>query len=160
MTTGRRSKTGIRNKYEALRKKYKLPGFDELDSEFEIGVIEAESGLLREIRKQISEKVSDVNSLFQTILQPDTNLVDLYESRVFDEPEKRRLFELFKRLMVVDRTLMELAIENDEKLDAAFIKSFAAEWKKTKPELLRFVRKLRDSWEKDTEDGEKAGYMG
>ncbi len=146
--------------YETLRKKYKLPGFDELDSDFEIGLIEAESNLLREIRKQIGEKVRDVSSIFQTVLQPDTNLVDLYESRVFDEAEKQRLFELFKKLMVVDRTLIELAIENDEKLDAAFIKSFAAEWKKTKPELLRFVRRLRDYWEKETDEGEAAGYMG
>lgn len=150
----------IKKLYETLRKKYKLPGFDELDSEFEISAIEAESGLLREIRQQISEKVSDVSSLFQTVLQPDTNLVDLYESRVFDEAEKRRLFELFKKLMVANRTLMELAIENDEKLDAAFIKSFTAEWKKTKPELLKFIKKLRESWEKDTEEGEAAGYMG
>ncbi len=150
----------VKKLYETLRKKYKLPGFDELDSEFEISAIEAESGLLREIRKQISEKVSDVSSLFQTILQPDTNLVDLYESRVFDEAEKQRLFELFKKLMVTDRTLMELAIENDEKLDAEFIKSFTAEWKKTKPELLKFIKKLRDSWEKDTDEGEAAGYMG
>ena len=150
----------VRKLYESLRKKYRLPGFDELDAEFEISAIEAESGLLREVRKQISEKVGNVSSLVEEVLQPDTNLVNLYESRVFDEAEKQRLFELYKRLMVVDRTLVELMIANDEKLDAEFIKSFAAEWKKTKPELLRFVRKLKESWEKETEKGEAVGYMG
>ena len=150
----------VKKLYESLRKKYKLPGFDELDAEFEISAIEAESGLLREVRKQISEKVGNVSSLVEEVLQPDTNLVNLYESRVFDEDEKKRLFELYKRLMVVDRNLVELMIANDEKLDAEFIKSFAAEWKKTKPELLRFIRKLRESWEKETEEGESAGYMG
>lgn len=150
----------VKKLYETLRKKYKLPGFDELDSEFEISAIEAESGLLRAIRKQISEKVSDVSSIFHEVLQPDTNLVDLYESRVFNEPEKQRLFELFKRLMVADRAMAELSIENDEKMDAAFIKSFTAEWKKLKPELVKFIKKLKESWEKETEEGEAAGYMG
>ncbi len=150
----------VKKLYETLRKKHKLPGFDELDSEFEVSAIEAESGLLREIRKRIGEKVSDVSSIFQTVLQPDTNLVDLYESRVFNEAEKQRLFELYKRLMVVDRTMAGLSIENDEKLDAAFIKSFTAEWKKLKPELAGFIKKLKESWEKETEEGEAAGYMG
>ena len=146
--------------YEALRKKYKLPGFDELDSEFEISAIEAESGLLREIRKQVGDKVGNVGALVEEVLHPESNLVDLYESRVFDEAEKQKLFELYKRLMVANRTTAELSIENDEKLDAAFIKSFAQEWKKIKPELLKFIRRLRDCWEKDTEEGEAAGYMG
>lgn len=150
----------VKKLYETLRKKYRLPGFDELDQEFEVSAIEAESGLLREIRKQISEKVGDVSSLFQSVLQPDTNLVDLSESRVFNEAEKQRLFELFKRLMVADRAMAGLSIENDEKLDAAFIKSFHAEWKKLKPELVKFIKRLRDGWEKETEEGEEAGYMG
>lgn len=150
----------VKKLYEPLRKRYKLPGFDELDAEFEISAIEAESGLLREVRKQISEKVGNISSLVEEVLQPDTNLVNLYESRVFEDEDKKELFELYKRLMVVDRTLVELTIANDEKLDAEFIKSFAAEWKKLKPGLLRFVRKLRESWEKETEEGEAAGYMG
>lgn len=150
----------LKKLYESLRRKYKLPAFDELDAEFEISAIEAETALLREVRKQISEKVGNVNSLVEEVLQPDTNLVNLYESRVFDEDEKKRLFELYKRLMVVDRNLVELMIANDEKLDAAFIKSFHEEWRKIKPELLRFIRKLKESWEKETEEGETAGYMG
>ena len=150
----------VKKLYESLRRKYKLPGFDELDAEFEISAIEAESGLLREVRKQISEKVGNVSLLVEEVLQPDTNLVNLYESRVFDEAEKQKIFELYKRLMVVDRTLVELMIANDERLDAEFIKSFHEEWRKIKPELLRFVRKLRESWGKETEEGEAAGYMG
>lgn len=150
----------VKKLYESLRRKYKLPSFDELDAEFEISAIEAETALLREVRKQISEKVGNVSSLVEEVLQPDTNLVSLYESRVFDEDEKKRLFELYKRLMVVDRTLAELMVANDEKLDAAFIKSFTAEWKKLKPELVKFINKLKESWEKETEEGESAGYMG
>ena len=150
----------VKKLYEVLRKKYKLPSFDELDAEFEISAIEAERGLLREMRHMIGEKIGSVSAIVAEVLHPDTNLVDLYESRVFDEAEKQKLFELYKRLMVADRTLARLSIANDEKLDADFVNSFTAEWKKLKPELVKFINRLRDSWEKETDDGEAAGYMG
>ena len=149
-----------KKRYESLRQKYKLPSLEELDSEFEISSLESETFLLREIRNKLGEKIRDVCGLVGEVLHPEANLADLYESRVFDEPEKQRLFELYKRLMVADRQTAELSVKNDEKLDAAFIRDFSQEWTKMKPELVKFIRRLRESWEKDTEQGEAAGYMG
>lgn len=150
----------VRKRYEALKKKYGLPKFDELDSEFEISTLEHEDFLLSAVRKKIMEKVGDASCLLEEVLHPDTNLADLYESRVFDEDEKKGLFEIYKRLMFADRYATELSISNDEKLDADFVKSFTAEWRKLKPDLVKFIRKLKESWEKETEEGEVAGYMG
>lgn len=152
--------TGIRKRYEALRNKHKLPAFDELDSEFEIGSIDPESFSLREVRHKICDRIGDVRSLLDEVLHPDTNLVDLYESRVFDEDEKKQLFELYRQLMIADRTAAELSILNDEKSDAAFIKSFTADWKNLKKEAVGFIRRLREAWEKETEERDTAGYMG
>lgn len=151
---------GIKKQYELLRKKHKLPAFADVDREFEIGKIEGDGFLLREIRKKIAEKVSDAGSLLEEVLHPETNLADLYESRVFDEREKQMLFDVYKRLMVALRRTAELSIESDEKLEALFINSFSEEWKKIKPQLATFVKRLRESWEKDTDEGEKAAYMG
>ena len=150
----------VKKTYETLRKKYKLPTYEELDSEFEVSEIEDEKFSLREVRKKVVEKLSDTTALVEQTLQPDTNLADLYESRVLDEAEKKRVFEVYKKLMAAIRRSSELALESDEKADAQFIKSFCADWKKIKPEVLEFIRKLRESWEKDTDEGESAGYMG
>lgn len=153
-------KKTIKRQYETLRRKYKLPSFEELDAEFSISPIDAESFLLAEVRHKITDKLNDVSCLLEEVLHPDTNLVDLYESRVFDEDEKKELFEIYKRLMVADRNAAELSVLNEEKLDADFVKSFIAEWRKLKPELVKFIRKLKESWKKETEEGEAAGYMG
>lgn len=150
----------LRKQYEALRKRYELPAFEDVDSEFDISGIELEGSLLRGIRSKVTEKLGDVRCLLEEVLHPETNLVDLCESRVFDEDEKKGLFGLYKRLMVADRHSAELSVLNDEKLEAAFIKSFYSEWKGLKPELVKFIRKLKESWEKETEEGETAGYMG
>lgn len=152
--------TGIRKRYDALRKKHKLPGFEELDAEFEISGIEPDGSVLREVRKKIADKIGHVCGTVEQVLHPDTNLADLYESRVLDEQEKKELFEMYKKLMVAERRCVELFISSDEKLDADFIKSFSAEWKTLKPQLVKLIRKLRESWEKETEEGEAASYMG
>lgn len=151
---------GFKKRYELLRKKHKLPAFAELDSEFEISKVEADGFILQAIRERMAERTSHVRGVVEEALQPDTNLASLYESRVFGEEEKKRLFELYKKLMVADRRALELFILSDEEQDASFIKSFYEEWKKLKPQLAKFVRQLRESWEKDTEEGEAAGYMG
>ena len=151
---------GLRKQYETLRKKHKLPTFDELDLEFRISQIEADGFLLESIREKMAERISHVRGVVEEVLQPDTNLADLYESRVFSEEEKKRLFELYKKLMVADRRALELSILNDEQQDASFIKSFYEEWKRLKPQLAKFIRQLRESGEKDTEEREAVGYMG
>ena len=84
----------LKKRYEPLRKKYKLPSFAELDSEFRISQIEADSFLLESIREKMAERTSHVRGVVEEALQPDTNLADLYESRVFGEEENKRLFEL------------------------------------------------------------------
>ena len=151
---------GLRKKYELLRKKHKLPGFEELDSEFEISALDTESLSPRELRRKISEKIDDVALMLERALHPDTNLADLYESRVFDESEKQELFEIYKKMMAFARQTAELMLDSNEKLEASFINSFYSEWKKLKPQLLRHVTKLKESWQKETEKREAAGYMG
>ncbi len=150
----------IKKQYELLRKKRGLPAFAELDSEFEISSIESEGFLLREIRRKIIDKVHEVSAMAEEAMHPDTNLADMYESRVFNESEKQRLFELYKRLMAASRQSSELAIESSDRLEASFINAFYLEWKSIKPELLKFARKLREAWQKETDEAEKAGYMG
>jgi hypothetical protein len=150
----------IKKGYEVLKGKFNLPSFEELDSEFEISAIESESFLIRKIRRKLAERAEEAVSLAEEALQPDNNLSDLYESRVLTESEKRELFELYKKLMSSNRKLTELSILNDDKSDADFIIFFSEEWKGIKPQLAKFIARLKESWEKDTEEGETAAYMG
>jgi len=150
----------LKKRYEPLRKKYKLPSFEELNSSFEIGEIEPEIFSIKEIRKQIAERMEHVSEILECPLQPEPTLSDLYESRVFSELEKKDLFALYKRLKVAGRRISELFILNDEMLDAEFIRSFSAEWQKLKPKILGFIKKIREAWEADVDEDESVQYMG
>jgi HPt (histidine-containing phosphotransfer) domain-containing protein len=151
---------GVESKYRQLQRKYRLPSFEQLDKEFEISCIEQERFLLREIRKKLDEKIDDICKTLEEVLQPDTNLSGIYESRVFSDEEKKRVFDLYRRLMRLHRQGFELLVKSDDKSDADFVRSVSAEWEKLKKELSQVARKLQESWEKEMEENEKLGYFG
>ncbi len=150
----------IKEEYEKLRKKYKLPEFKEIDNEFEITIIEHEEFLLREIRRKITEKIELYTKVLDRLLQPETVLSDMYECKIFSDEEKDALFKLFKRLMFFDRFSIETSIDENDKKSAEFINNIWKEWDKIKKELSSFIKKLKEGWLKETKIKEELRYLG
>ena len=151
----------IQKNYEELKKKYKLPEFNLVDSEFEISTIENDIFLLREIRKKIIDKIETFCKLLEELIQPEsTSLSTMHEVKVFEDEEKEKIYTLFKMLMKFHRTGFLLAINDDDKKEAQFINDVMAHWKEIKADITKIVEKLRDSWDKDLDIQEKVGYLG
>ena len=146
--------------YEILRKKYALPMFEELDIEFEIHCIEDGKFLIKDIRQKIIEKIDEFCIMVEDILQPDTKVSNLYESRVFTEADKEKIFKIFRKLMRIKRRAMQLMILNNEKEDAEFIKKTFSEWQELKEQLNPVVKKLIEAWETETDIKEQLSYLG
>jgi len=88
--------------YEQIRKKYGLPEFDGINSEFEISAIEDTDFLLRGIKNKIIEKLEFLTGILHPILQPDTNsFTDLHECRAFSDEDKKQVFAIYGRLMTL-----------------------------------------------------------
>ncbi|MBW2992589.1 hypothetical protein KY345_05210 [Candidatus Woesearchaeota archaeon] len=150
----------IKTIYSELKKKHKdLPNFEDLDNEFEISAIE-EPFTLRNIRRKIIEKVEYYAKIIEELLQPETNLINMYETRVFAENEKEDIYNILKKLMFFTRLSAETALKADEKEDVNFLANFLKEWTKLKPSLLNIISRIKDSWEKETELKEDLGYFG
>ncbi|HLC50664.1 MAG TPA: hypothetical protein VJI97_04540 [Candidatus Nanoarchaeia archaeon] len=149
-------------KYSDLKKKYKLPEFSEMDRELEISSIEETNFLLRAIARKASEKLDFYASLIEEALQPDTsNLYSMHEARFFTQNDKNKMNELYSRMMKLARESIETSLDNTEENEAKFISLFFSEWKQIKQELLAYVRKMKSSWNEDTDQEEEtAGYMG
>ncbi len=150
----------VRKDYEALCKKHRLPGFDELDKEFELSSIEDSFFLIRRIKACMMEKANDVIDFLAEVIQPDTNITSMYESRIFGEEEKKAMFEVFKKLMKWRRLSLEVHISSDDARAASFIRDFFAEWKQLKPQLEEIISKVKAFWETESEQIEKLGYFG
>jgi len=152
----------IKEKYAELGKKYSLPKFGELDSAFEIsGIEDGKVFLLRKAIGKIAEKVDYYSGLLEHFMQPDpSSLSGMHELKFFSEEEKLKVYSVFKRLIKLNRSAIEADLSQDERKEAEYISLSLDEWKKLREELIPIVKKIRESWDKDSEMEEKLGYFG
>jgi len=149
-----------KKKAEELLKKHNLPSFKELDDEFEISTIEKTEFILREIRRKITEKIDLYAKLFESTLQLEPNLTTLNEMNAFSDSEKEDLYKVFRKLMVIDRFSVETSVDEDDKKTSEFIESVWKDWQELKKEILPFIKKLKQSWTKETKIKEMLRYVG
>ena len=151
----------IEKEYSNLSKKYKLPKFKAIDDEFEISSLDNEKFLIKNILRSISEKLEFYIEFISNLVHPDgSSISSMYEIRSFSEDEKNGMYTLFKRLMKIDRNIVEIILRNDEKEQADFLNKFFSDWLDTKKELLKYIKKMKDSWEKQSTIEEDIGYFG
>ena len=148
--------------YSELRKKHKLPEFKETDFEFEISDLEETNFLLRAIIRRMAERLDFYTTMIEEILQPDTsNLYAMHEIRHFDDEEKKQMYELYAKLMNLNRQSIEISLSHSEKDEAEFISNVLGQWKNLKNELLKLVKKMKESWSTEESDiKEDLRYLG
>jgi len=149
-------------KYDELKKKYKLPSYNEFDKDFEISDIEDnDSFLLRKIRKKIAERIEAYEKVLESFLVPsETSLTCLYECQVFTDEQKRKMYLLFKKLMYFDRMSTEVSINEDDKKTSVFINELWKQWPEMKKNFSEAVIKLKEGWTKEIKLKEEQSYLG
>lgn len=150
----------IKKQYEELRKTHSLPEFKEMDSYFEISSIEQTSLRLCDIRKKMTEKIELFSNLLEEVLHPNSDLCSLYETGFFEDNEKDKLFNLYKRLMLISRESLKLSLENNEAEDADFVKTLFKEWLSMKRDLSAMIEQLKKAWSAEEHHKFKAEYLG
>lgn len=150
----------IEKKYNEISGNHSLPGYEDLNREFEIYSVEESEFLLREIRKKIVEKIDDFLKVLEPVLQPETILSDMHECRFFSDSDKREIFSTYKRLKFFEKMSFETSIDENDEKTAKFINSVFSEWSNLKQDVLEVILKLKDSWLQDTDIEEELGYMG
>ena len=151
----------IEEQYGKLTKKYSLPNFKEINKEFEISTIENEQFLLKEIINKITDRIDFFSSLLEDLLQPDPSLLrSMYEAKIFNDEERKNIYNLYKQLMVINRQSVGVSLEKEEKEEADFIKKTFDEWKELKTSISKIIDRTKDSWKKETDSKEELGYFG
>lgn len=147
--------------YDKLASKHKLPSFDELSKEIDLSGIESEENPIGQVRNRISERLDLWIELLESVLWPDQgSSAAMYEARVVTEEMHKDIFGLFKRVMIVARTLDEATVLTDEKADVEAIKTAWKEWQSLKKGVVDVVRLLKDSWQKKVHHENHVGYLG
>jgi len=153
------------NMKEAYNKlKHKLPDFNEIDDEFEISFIdyklEDDKFLLRSIRRKMNEKIIFYCRIIEGVLYPhQANIISMMEGNMFDEEEKKRVQELYKKLMFYERDSLKLDVIADEKKNVEFINNIFGLWREHNKEMKWVVEKMQKGWMQE-EKKEGGSYLG
>ena len=154
----------LKNQYEKLKQKYKLPAFSQLNEDFEIEKLQEHETefLLRGVRRCMMEKVMAVMRFFELILNPviAESPAPMFIFAILKEikPEIRKLTEqIYKEFAIYDVLSVNLDIDYNEKEEAKFVSDIAARWKQLKDDLKKVTKSLSTTWK---ESEKEKSYVG
>lgn len=152
----------LKEDYKKIQKKYGLPGFKELNEDFQIEKIaEVETDfLIREIRRFMAEKFSNYLRFIETILQPVNVPMFIFSLiKSIGVKEKERLTDAYKKLIKIEVRLFELDIKFSEEKEVAFIKESYEIWQEMKKDILEIVEVMKKNLDNKSETNSK-DYFG
>ena len=151
----------IEESYEKFRKKYSLPALRKIDRDFEVSAIENGGFLLREVIVNMMEKLELVIAIVTELIQPDTNNVaSMHEFRMFDDKEKKELYDFYCKLMILHRKGVLTTISAEEKKESEYLKEFYSEWNPIKTKMKGILAKMESSWKEEASYKTELGYLG
>lgn len=153
----------LRKKYNELQKKYGLPSYDGLDSDFELLYVSPITEInfpLRFIRRRINDKLAFFCSMLQGVLQPNpSSLIALQESKFLDEDDSKKVRKLLKEMMFMERQSLLFDINHSEKDEAELIKDVFKKWPGIKKQVHEIFSKIKENWKKEIKKKEES-YFG
>jgi hypothetical protein len=154
-------KMDIEKSYAKLATKHKLPKFDAIDKIFEIGSIDKEDYLLKEIRRRMADKIDHYIEMLEGVINPETTLSGLHECKFFNDDEKTELFELYRKLMAHIRQCDILNLDSSDEDEAAFIRDLFKDWSNLESQLRAVIIKLKKAWvDEEVSKKDIIGYFG
>jgi len=150
----------LKLEYEKLKQKYKLPTFDELNDEFEIFDIKANSFIIREIRRRIIHKAEDFLSLLNPILNPNPNsLHSLIETKIFEKQDLEPMFDFYRKLFQLAHKGITASFE-PEVAETAWINEVWKAWPEIKKQIAGYSKKITEGWGKVEKEVFTDKYLG
>ena len=152
----------IKQEYEKLSKKYKLPNFKELNEDFDVGKIDCcnTETILRDLRKIMVGKFASLLQLVELLLNPSNgSMFHMFLVKGVNGNEKEDLNKLFQILGTIQIDSFSLDISYSEKAESNFIISSFKSWNEIKPLLITIINSLKKNWKEKTNKKNKS-YFG
>ena len=154
------SKEEVKQVYQEFKKRFNLPDFELVNKELEISSLDGDEFLLRNIRNKIKSKLENYCNAIEDLLSPDTSISLLHECSYLSENDKKKLFNLYKRIMYAQRGAELLELVKENKSDAKYINDFFKSINNIKDDMVKFTKSRMNSWKKELSIDIKEEYFG
>ncbi len=150
----------LKELYAPLAKKYGLPGFKELNENFEIESLRRESEfMLKAIRKIMMAKVANALSFVEMVVNPvNAPRFYLVYIKSMSSEGRKEAEKVYERLSKLIKAALNLELEYSEKKEADMILLVYNEWNLVKPEFKKMLDSM-EGGEKNNVSKEKS-YFG
>lgn len=152
----------LKKEYEKLRKRQKLPSFQEMNEDFYIEKIaENETDMLiREVRRMVGDRLANYMRFIENLLNPVNVPMFVFSIiKLIGQEEKKKLPEIYKKLIQNEIKFVERDLEFDEAREAEFIMESYELWQEIKKDLADIFEKVEKNWGNKTEESSR-GYFG
>lgn len=152
----------LKDAYKVIQKKYKLPSFRDMNEDFHIEKIaESETELIiSEVRKFVADKLANYMRFVENLLNPVNVPMFIFSFvKALDTHDKKTLEEIYKGLLKMELSFIELDLEFKEEKEANFIIDSFKFWQDIKQEMLNIMNRIRMKWDEKGENSNK-GYFG
>ncbi|MFW5747125.1 MAG: hypothetical protein ACOCWQ_06275, partial [Nanoarchaeota archaeon] len=139
---------------------YGMPGFAEINDEFEIEHIEQTSYLIREIRRRILQHIDGCIKFLESILHPEGSLSSMMETSSIEEEHKDMIMGMLRKLNHALRHGQRISMLHDKQQDADFICTMTKDWPKMRMQFAEISELLEKAWKEDHYSKQENGYFG
>ncbi len=135
----------LKKSYEILKKKYNLPGFSELNDNFEIEKIrKGQETLLRTIRKAMMEKIINSIGFLETLVNPvNAPRIYLVYIKSMSADDKKEIEKIYSSLSDLVIGSLGLEIDYSENGEAEMINRIFKDWNSIKPGFKKIVENMQ-----------------
>jgi hypothetical protein len=153
--------TSLKQQYEKLRKKYKLPKFELLNNKFGIEALaEHETEMLPTlIRHRIHERIDTFLRLMERLIVPRDSIMFMHAVKQLDKNDHKLIVELIEQLSKIEFESLVLETSTcNEKQEIKFIIEAYNKWDDIKQKINSLMKKINSRLGKDKEKFTK--YFG
>lgn len=148
----------IKERYESCEAD--LPSYKELNAEFDLDELPPETRrVCKEAAKRVFDRISGFKGILEGLLQPE-RFLEIQESSVLTEPQRTEISMLLRKLMRLDRIMLEAELLNTDAAYADYLRIAWAEWPALKEHIIPIVQRLQEEWRKPSAAKNVLNYLG
>jgi len=146
----------FQEKFKEAKKQFDLKSdFEEIDECFFITDYILSKGFVsQDILMQMCGVIVDTfyswnNHMHNLVIPNPQNMMQMSETKMFNEVQKKEILGIIKSSMALVRTYTLLVLNRNKKAEARFIDDSVKLWKKNyAPKILPIMKKIVDEWNK------------
>ncbi len=138
----------LKREYDKLKKRYRLPDFEDLDEDFEIRTLDVDKCgiLIKAILRSILNRFNSFLGYIDPIINPNPNSMhSMLEIKYISDKDKEDIFKQYKDILYLLHIGL-LAELSGEQESAKFIKDIWKVWLDMKSKELKTLKIIANVW--------------